>query len=187
MRRAFAGLRAARVRPDQGVLITIVAAGVLLLAACGPATGDVASEPPAPVTTATPTTATQTTAAPTTATPAPASSSAGPTPSTTRSPTPTATPKPVVPKPVAPKPVAPKVVVPRPVVPKPAPARTTAPKPPAAPACHPSYAGACLDPDASDYDCAGGSGNGPLYTGTVRVVGPDVFDLDRDGNGIGCD
>ncbi len=53
--------------------------------------------------------------------------------------------------------------------------------------CHPSYAGACLDPGASDYDCAGGSGNGPLYTGRVRVVGPDVFGLDRDGNGYGCE
>jgi hypothetical protein len=36
--------------------------------------------------------------------------------------------------------------------------------------CHPSYQGACLDPNASDYDCAGGSGNGPLYTGPVTVV-----------------
>jgi hypothetical protein len=52
--------------------------------------------------------------------------------------------------------------------------------------CHPSYSG-CLNPDASDYDCAGGSGNGPYYTGTVRVIGPDVFDLDRDGDGWGCE
>jgi hypothetical protein len=58
---------------------------------------------------------------------------------------------------------------------------------PPAPACHPSYVGACLDPDASDYDCVGGSGNGPKYTGRVTVVGPDVFDLDRDGDGIGCE
>ena len=62
------------------------------------------------------------------------------------------------------------------------------PTPKAAPhqVCHPSYEGACLDPNASDYDCAGGSGDGPLYTGRVRVVGPDVFGLDRDGDGIGC-
>lgn len=60
-------------------------------------------------------------------------------------------------------------------------------QPPAQPNCHPSYAGACLDPNASDYDCAGGSGNGPLYTGPVQVVGPDVFDLDRDGDGYGCE
>lgn len=53
--------------------------------------------------------------------------------------------------------------------------------------CHSSYTGACLDPDASDYDCAGGSGNGPYYTGRVEVVGPDDYDLDRDGDGIGCE
>ena len=53
--------------------------------------------------------------------------------------------------------------------------------------CHPSYKGACLDPFASDYDCIGGSGNGPKYTGRVRVVGPDVFRLDADGNGWGCE
>ena len=52
--------------------------------------------------------------------------------------------------------------------------------------CHPSYSG-CLNPSASDYDCAGGSGNGPYYTGTVRVIGPDVFGLDRDGDGWGCE
>lgn len=65
------------------------------------------------------------------------------------------------------------------------------PKPPPASApnkrCHPSYKGACLDPDASDYDCAGGSGNGPYYTGRVEVVGPDEYDLDRDGDGVGCE
>ena len=53
--------------------------------------------------------------------------------------------------------------------------------------CHPSYKGACLDPYASDYDCVGGSGNGPKYTGLVRVVGPDVFRLDADGDGYGCE
>lgn len=52
--------------------------------------------------------------------------------------------------------------------------------------CHPSYSG-CLRADASDYDCAGGSGNGPYYTGRVRVTGPDVFGLDRDGDGWGCE
>ena len=52
--------------------------------------------------------------------------------------------------------------------------------------CHPSYSG-CLNPNASDYDCSGGSGNGPYYTGTVRVIGPDVFGLDRDGDGWGCE
>ena len=52
--------------------------------------------------------------------------------------------------------------------------------------CDPSYKGACLNPAASDYDCAGGSGNGPYYTGPVRVVGPDHFHLDRDGDGYAC-
>ena len=32
--------------------------------------------------------------------------------------------------------------------------------------CDPNYSG-CLDPNASDYDCAGGSGDGPKYTGRV--------------------
>jgi hypothetical protein len=53
--------------------------------------------------------------------------------------------------------------------------------------CHPSYTGACLDRYASDYDCIGGSGNGPKYTGLVRVVGPDVFRLDADHDGWGCE
>ena len=61
------------------------------------------------------------------------------------------------------------------------------PKPPPPDDCHTSYTGACLDPSASDYDCAGGSGDGPKYTGTVQVVGPDVYGLDGDGDGIGCE
>ena len=52
--------------------------------------------------------------------------------------------------------------------------------------CHPNYSG-CLNPNASDYDCAGGSGNGPYYTGKVRVLGADVFRLDRDKDGWGCE
>lgn len=52
--------------------------------------------------------------------------------------------------------------------------------------CHPGYSG-CLNPGASDYDCIGGSGNGPYYTGRVRVIGSDVFGLDRDGDGWGCE
>ena len=40
----------------------------------------------------------------------------------------------------------------------------------------------------SDVDCAGGSGNGPAYVqGPVEVVGPDVYGLDRDGDGIACE
>lgn len=53
--------------------------------------------------------------------------------------------------------------------------------------CDPNYKGACLDPNASDYDCAGGSGNGPKYTGRVEVVGSDPFGLDADGDGVGCE
>ena len=53
--------------------------------------------------------------------------------------------------------------------------------------CDPNYDGACV-PIASDVDCAGGSGNGPEYViGPVYVVGTDVYDLDRDGDGVGCE
>lgn len=38
-----------------------------------------------------------------------------------------------------------------------------------------------------DYDCLGGFGNGPNYTGPVRVVGWDEFGLDRDNDGYGCE
>lgn len=55
------------------------------------------------------------------------------------------------------------------------------------PECDPNYAGACLDPNAVDYDCRGGSGDGPLYTGRVTVVGSDHYGLDRDGDGVGCE
>jgi hypothetical protein len=53
--------------------------------------------------------------------------------------------------------------------------------------CDPNYSGACLDPNASDYDCENGSGDGPRYTGRVEVVGDDHFDLDRDGDGVACE
>jgi resuscitation-promoting factor RpfB len=53
--------------------------------------------------------------------------------------------------------------------------------------CDPNYSGACV-PIASDVDCAGGSGNGPAYvSGPVYVTGTDIYDLDRDGNGVGCE
>ncbi|MDQ1131183.1 G5 domain-containing protein [Microbacterium sp. SORGH_AS_0888] len=53
--------------------------------------------------------------------------------------------------------------------------------------CDPNYADGCV-PIASDVDCAGGSGNGPAYfSGTARVVGRDVYGLDRDGDGIACE
>jgi hypothetical protein len=53
--------------------------------------------------------------------------------------------------------------------------------------CDPNYSGACLDPYASDYDCEGGSGDGPEYTGQVTVVGSDPHGLDSDGDGVGCE
>lgn len=43
----------------------------------------------------------------------------------------------------------------------------------------------CLTP-APDYDCAGGSGDGPRYTGPVQVTGSDPYDLDSDGDGLAC-
>jgi serine/threonine protein kinase len=53
--------------------------------------------------------------------------------------------------------------------------------------CHPSYTGACLKADSDDYDCKGGSGDGPDYIdGTVRVVGRDDYALDADGDGFAC-
>lgn len=53
--------------------------------------------------------------------------------------------------------------------------------------CDGNYSGACV-PVASDVDCAGGSGNGPAYvSGPVYVVGSDIYDLDRDGDGVACD
>ena len=78
------------------------------------------------------------------------------------------------------------------VVAKAAPPPTTAPPPPPTtapqPDCDPSYPDICLDPDAADYDCAGGSGDGPEYVdGPVRVRPPDPFDLDREGDGWGCE
>jgi hypothetical protein len=65
------------------------------------------------------------------------------------------------------------------------PPTTASPMPARSNDCHPSYS-PCV-PYASDVDCAGGSGNGPAYTGTVSVIGPDEYDLDRDGDGVGCE
>ena len=56
----------------------------------------------------------------------------------------------------------------------------------AASECDPNYSG-CLSPTASDYDCEGGSGDGPEYTGTVSVTGEDHYGLDSDSDGVGCE
>ena len=54
--------------------------------------------------------------------------------------------------------------------------------------CHPSYKGACLPIGEGDVDCAGGSGDGPHYVrGPIYVVGPDEYELDRDGDGVACE
>jgi hypothetical protein len=53
--------------------------------------------------------------------------------------------------------------------------------------CDPNYIGACV-PIASDVDCAGGSGDGPAYVrGPVTVIGKDIYDLDRNGDGMACE
>jgi hypothetical protein len=67
---------------------------------------------------------------------------------------------------------------------------TIAKKPPPPPTtqpsnCTPGYS-PCLPP-APDYDCAGGTGDGPKYTGPVTVTGSDPYDLDSDNNGYGCE
>ncbi|MGF6832813.1 membrane protein involved in colicin uptake [Paenarthrobacter sp. TE4293] len=52
--------------------------------------------------------------------------------------------------------------------------------------CDPNYSG-CV-PVASDVDCAGGSGNGPAYVrGPVTVTGSDIYGLDNDKDGVGCE
>jgi hypothetical protein len=114
-----------------------------------------------------------------------------PRPSTTDAPTTTAAPTTTVPPTTAPPATvppttAPPVTAPPTTPPPPPPPPTTVARAPASSGCHPAYGG-CLDAGSSDYDCAGGSGNGPDYTGTVQVFGPDPYDLDRDGDGVGCE
>jgi hypothetical protein len=106
-----------------------------------------------------------TTEATTTTTAAPTTTTAAPTTTTTVAPTTTTAPPPP------------------PTTAITAPPQTAAPAPPSG--CHPSY-DPCV-PIASDVDCLGGSGDGPEYTGTVTVIGPDVYDLDRDSDGLGCE
>src|SRR6266540_427898 len=65
--------------------------------------------------------------------------------------------------------------------------KPTTTKPPAR-NCDPAYPDACLHDGIGDYDCAGGSGNGPNYVeGPIRVLPPDPFGLDSDHDGIGCE
>ena len=118
-------------------------------------------------------------------------------------PTPTATTAPAEAPTVVPTPTAPPEPSPEPPPtepPEPTPTSPPAPEPteppsPAAPEpaepqvqCDPSYPDVCIPVGAADYDCAGGSGNGPNYiAGPIRVLPPDPHGLDRDGNGWGCE
>ncbi|HUF57956.1 MAG TPA: PASTA domain-containing protein [Actinomycetota bacterium] len=54
--------------------------------------------------------------------------------------------------------------------------------------CTPGYS-PCLPEGPSDYDCFGGEGNGPFTEPgvTYRVTGFDPHDLDREGDGYGCE
>lgn len=69
--------------------------------------------------------------------------------------------------------------------------KVVAPPPPPSPRplannCSDGYS-PCLPP-ASDYDCAGGEGDGPRYAeGPVRITGSDPYDLDTDDDGIACE
>jgi len=108
-----------------------------------------------------------------------------PTTTTTRRPTTTTAPPTTAPPTTAPPTTAP---------PPPPPPPTTAPPPPPPPPpppappsnCNPNYTG-CV-PNASDVDCAGGSGNGPQYVqGPVQIIGGDPYDLDADNDGVGCE
>ena len=64
------------------------------------------------------------------------------------------------------------------------PPTTAATQPPRS--CDPNYSG-CVPID-SDVDCAGGSGNGPSYvSGPVQVTGTDIYGLDADNDGYGCE
>jgi hypothetical protein len=97
---------------------------------------------------------------------------------------------------VAPPPAPPADIV-KPGTPAPTTAKRAAtttkpaPAPPPLPPipknnCDANYSG-CV-PIASDVDCAGGSGNGPAYvSGPVRVIGSDIYGLDNDKDGIGCE
>jgi resuscitation-promoting factor RpfB len=95
----------------------------------------------------------------------------------------------------APEPPRPLSTQPEQVTTLPPPPPTTHPQPPPPPptvaavasGCDDNYTGACV-PIASDVDCAGGSGNGPAYVnGPVYVVGVDIYGLDGNNDGVGCE
>lgn len=66
------------------------------------------------------------------------------------------------------------------------------PKPPPPPTsnCTPGYSPCLIYHGGADYDCYGGSGDGPYYTepGVVYAVsGSDPYGLDADNDGSGCE
>ena len=128
-----------------------------------------------------------------TVTPPPTATSIPPTATTVP---PTAVPPTAVPPTAVPPTAVPPTAVPptaTAVPPTPIPPTPVPPPPTAAPqtnanagGCTPGYS-PCIPP-GDDVDCAGGSGNGPRYVrGPVQVSGSDPYDLDREGDGIGCE
>ncbi len=54
--------------------------------------------------------------------------------------------------------------------------------------CTPGYSPCLVYHGGLDYDCAGGSGNGPYFAyGTITVTGSDPYGLDFDHDGYGCE
>jgi flagellar hook assembly protein FlgD len=55
--------------------------------------------------------------------------------------------------------------------------------------CTPGYSPCIPYKGGEDYDCGGGSGNGPHYAdnGPYTVTGSDPYGLDFDGDGLGCE
>ena len=113
-----------------------------------------------------------TTVAPTTTTVATTTTEA-PTTTTTAAPTTTTT-------------AAPTTTTAAPTTTTAAPTTTPAPTTTFAPAKNCQGYDPCIEP-GPDVDCRGGSGNGPRYSGRVRVTGSDPYDLDRDNDGWGCE
>ena len=143
----------------RSLFLVMLFVGLILAAACGG--GEDRAETPTAVPSA------EATEEPTLSTP-----TAGP----------SATPRPADPTStaVAPEPTVPPL--PTTSVPPPVP---TEPPPPN---CDPSYPDVCIPVGAADYDCAGGTGNGPNYIqGPIRVLPPDPHSFDGDGDGVGCE
>lgn len=52
--------------------------------------------------------------------------------------------------------------------------------------CTPGYHPCLLQVNDYDNDCEGGTGDGPLFAPRVKVFGNDLYQLDSNGDGIGC-